>query len=91
MLCVCAHCSVVHGYVAEQIGHGLSVVDPPDGLGQDHADVHRLDLWTLELLQLVWDGVGHNHLGQRHKERGSSPDCKLLTGHECYDHLCVVG
>ena len=54
--------SVIHGDVAEQVGHGLSVVDASYGLGQDHADVHRLDLGTLELLQLVGDGVGHHHL-----------------------------
>ena len=55
--------SVVHGDVAEQVGHGLPVVDAADGLGQDHADVHGLDLGTLELLQLVGHGVGHHHLG----------------------------
>lgn len=37
-------------------------MDAADGLRQDHADVHRLDLGTLELLQLVGDGVGHHHL-----------------------------
>ena len=58
---------VIHGDVAEQVGHGLSVVDSSDGLGQDHADVHRLDLGTLELLQLVGDGVGHHHLREREK------------------------
>lgn len=54
--------SVVHADVPEQVGHGFSVVDAADGLRQDHADVHRFDLWTLELLQLVGDGVGHHHL-----------------------------
>lgn len=38
---------VVHGDVAEQVGHGLSVVDAADGLSQNHTDVHRLDLRTL--------------------------------------------
>lgn len=37
-------------------------MDAADGLGQDHADVHRFDLGTLELLELVGDGVGHHHL-----------------------------
>lgn len=37
-------------------------MDAADGLGQDHADVHRLDLGALELLDLVGDGVGHHHL-----------------------------
>lgn len=55
--------SVVHADVAEQVGHGLAVVDAADGLRQDHADVHRLDLRTLQLLNLVGDRVGHHHLG----------------------------
>lgn len=55
--------SVVHPDVPEQVGHGLPVVDAADGLRQDQADVHRFDLWTLELLQLVGDGVGHHNLG----------------------------
>lgn len=53
---------VVHADVAEQVGHGLAVVDAADGLRQDHADVHRLDLGTLQLLELVGDRVGHHHL-----------------------------
>lgn len=53
---------VVHGNVAEQVGHGLSVVDAADGFGQNHADVHRLDFGTLELLDFMGDGVGHHHL-----------------------------
>lgn len=55
--------SVVHADVAEQVGHGLAVVDAADGLRQDHADVHRFDLRTLQLLNLVGDRVGHHHLG----------------------------
>lgn len=54
--------SVVHADVAEQVRHGLPVVDAADGLREDHADVHRFDLGTLELLELVGDGVGHHHL-----------------------------
>lgn len=53
---------VVHADVAEQVGHGLAVVDAANGLRQDHADVHRFDLGALQLLQLVGDGVGHHHL-----------------------------
>lgn len=62
-VCVCVTRSVVHSDIAEQVGHGLSVVDAADGLRQDHADVHRFDLRTLELLELVGDRVGHHHLG----------------------------
>lgn len=54
--------SVVHGDVAEQIRHGLSVVDAANGFGQDHAHVHRFDFGTLQLLQVVGHSVGHHHL-----------------------------
>ena len=64
-MCLCVCCSVVHSYVAEQVGHGLPVVDAADGLRQDHADVHRFDFGTLELLELVWNRVGHHHLEKR--------------------------
>lgn len=61
---------VVHADVAEQVGHGLAVVDAADGLRQDHADVHGFDLGTLQLLELVGDGVGHHHLGGGVKRDG---------------------
>jgi len=48
--------------VPEQVGHGLLVVDPTDGLADQQADVHRLDLVALHLLHLVGHGVGHYHL-----------------------------
>lgn len=44
-------------------------MDAADGLGQDHADVHRLDFGTLQLLHLVGDGVGHHHLGARGEQQ----------------------
>lgn len=58
--------SVVHSDVAEQIGHGLPVVDAPDGLGKDHTDIHRFDFWTLQLLNLMRNSVGHHHLEAQH-------------------------
>lgn len=61
MLSVCV-ASVIHSDVAEQIGHGLSVVDAPNRLGQDHTDIHSFDFWTLQLLHLVRYSVGHHHL-----------------------------
>lgn len=64
-VCVCV-ASVIHCDVAEQIGHGLSVVDAPDGLGQDHADVHGFDFGTLQLLDVVRHGVGYHHLRVQH-------------------------
>lgn len=54
--------SVVDSDVAEQVGHGLPVVGPPDGLSEDHADIHGFDFWTLKLLPLMRNGVGHHHL-----------------------------
>ncbi len=60
---------VIHSDVAEQVGHGLSVVDAADGLWQDHANVDCFDLWTLELLELVGDRVGHHHLAEEKTER----------------------
>lgn len=54
--------SVINSDVAEQIGHGLSVVDAADGLSQDHTDVHRFDFWTLQLLNLMRNSVGHHNL-----------------------------
>lgn len=54
--------SVVHSDVAEQISHGLSIVDAPDGLSQDHTDIHSFDFWTLQLLHLMRNSVGHHHL-----------------------------
>lgn len=59
--------SVVHANVAKQVRHGLSIVDAADGLRQYHADVNRFNLWTLELLELMGDCVGHHHLGERDK------------------------
>lgn len=54
--------SIIHSDVAEQIGHGLSVVDAPDGFSQDHTDIHSFDFWALQLLHLVGHSVGHHHL-----------------------------
>ena len=60
---ICACSSVIYCDVTEQVSHGLSIVDASDGLGQDHTDVHCLDLGTLELLDLVRDCISHHHLG----------------------------
>lgn len=54
--------SVIQSDVTKQIGHGLSVVDAPDGLSQDHTDIHSFDFWTLQLLDLMRYSVGHHHL-----------------------------
>lgn len=58
--------SVVHGDVAEQIGHGLSIVDASDGLSQNHTHIHSFDFWTLQLLHLMRYSVGHHHLEAQH-------------------------
>lgn len=53
---------VLKGNVLEQIGHRFLVVNATDGLGQQHTDVYRLDLVTLELLKFVRNCVCHHHL-----------------------------
>lgn len=53
---------VFQGDVAEQVRHGFFVVDAPNGLGQQHTDVDRLDFVALHLLDLVWDRVRHHNL-----------------------------
>lgn len=53
---------IIYGDVAEQVGHGFSVMDAADGFSQNHTDVHCLNLGTLELLDLVGDRVRHHHL-----------------------------
>lgn len=57
-----AKLSIIHAYVAEQVRHRLSVVNATDCLGQDHADVDRLNFGTLQFLDLMWNGVCDNHL-----------------------------
>lgn len=54
--------SVLEGDVTEEVAHALIVVDAPNGLGQEDADVHCLDLVALHLLDLVGHRVGHHHL-----------------------------
>lgn len=54
--------SVLKGDVTEEVAHALVVVDATDGLSQEDADVHCLDLVTLHLLDLMGYRVGHNHL-----------------------------
>ena len=46
----------------EQVGHGLLVVNSPDGFGQEDGDVDCLDLVTLQLLHVVGHSVRHNNL-----------------------------
>lgn len=67
---ICACSSVIYCDVTEQVSHGLSIVDASDGLGQDHTDVHCLDLGTLELLDLMRDCIGHHHLGGTRTQNG---------------------
>ena len=78
--------SVVQADVAEQVGHGLSVVDAADSLRQNHADVHRLDLGTLQLLDLVGNGVGHDHL----QRTGRREDTAIKSKPPKAQTLCFV-
>lgn len=64
---------VIDSDVAEEIGHGLAVVDSPDGFRQDQTDIHSLYLGALQLLHLVRNSVGHYHLGRAKKERNVHP------------------
>lgn len=78
--------SVVHADVAEQVRHGLPVVYAADGLRQDHADVHRFDLGTLELLELVGNGVGHHHLVVPQESHHGQFTCNLLHHEKVLTH-----
>lgn len=72
---------VIHGDVAEQVGHGLSVVDAADGLSQNHADIHCLDFRTLEFLDFMRDGVGHHHLGSHDQTKLCTLKNDITTVH----------
>lgn len=63
---------VIDSDVAEEIGHGLAVVDSPDGFREDQTDIHSLYLGALQLLHLVRNSVGHYHLLRVRKERKHS-------------------
>lgn len=54
--------SVVHSDVTEQVGHGFPIVDAANCFSQDHTHIHRFDLRTLKLLDLMWNRVGHHNL-----------------------------
>lgn len=60
---------VIDSDVAEEIGHGLAVVDPSDGFGEDQTDIHSLYLGALQLLHLVRNCVGYYHLQSARKNR----------------------
>lgn len=64
---------VIYGDIAEQVGHGFSIMDAANGFSQNHADVHRLDLGTLELLDLVGDRVSHHHLRDKNGATITTP------------------
>ena len=49
----------------KEVGHWFFVVDSSDGLGQEDGDVHGFDLVTLQLLEVVGNGVCHNNLVNR--------------------------
>lgn len=53
---------VIHSDVSEKVGHGLSVVDSPNGFRKNQTDIHSLYLGTLQLLNLMRDSIRHHHL-----------------------------
>lgn len=60
---------VINSDVAKEIGHGLAVVDSPDGFRENQTDIHSLYLGALQLLHLVRNGVGYYHLRRARKKR----------------------
>ena len=46
----------------EKMRHGFLVVDASDGFREHHANINRLDLGALDLLNIVRNCVGHNNL-----------------------------
>lgn len=53
---------IVKSDIAEELAHGLVVVDATDSFAEHQRDVHRLDLVAAHLLHLVRYSVRHNHL-----------------------------
>lgn len=60
---------VLQGNITKQVTHALVVVNATNGLCQENADVNRLDLVALHLLDLMWDSVCHHHLRIDSNER----------------------
>lgn len=60
---------VINSDVAEEIGHGLPVVDSSDGFRENQADIHSLYLGALQLLHLMRNCVGYHHLRSARKKR----------------------
>lgn len=59
---------VIDCNVAEQVGHGLSIVDTADGFRQDHADINSFDLGALQLLNFMRNSICYHHLeGERRR------------------------
>lgn len=53
---------VIHCDVPEEVSHGLAIMDSPNCLRKNQADIHSLYLGTLQFLKLVRDSVRHHHL-----------------------------
>lgn len=60
---------VIDSDVAEEIGHGLAIVDSSDGFRENQTDIHSLYLGTLQLLYLMRNCVGYYHLWSAKKKR----------------------
>lgn len=55
-------CLILKGNVPEKMRHRLLVMDSSDGLGNENGYINRLDLVTLQFLQVVRHCVGHDNL-----------------------------
>jgi len=56
--------SVFHCYVLEEVGHGLVVMDPPDGFCQEDGDIHGVNPRALRLLRFVRIRIRYNDFVQ---------------------------
>lgn len=75
---------VINSDVAEEIGHGLPVVDSSDGFRENQADIHSLYLGALQLLHLMRNCVGYHHLRSARKKRPSAVLLMHSFSMSCY-------
>lgn len=60
---------MLHGQlIPKELGHGFSVVDSPNGLCQEHADVNGSDLAASLLVNVVHYRIGHQNLKQQERK-----------------------
>ena len=65
------------GHVAEEVGDGLAVVCPPDGLREHHGHVDNLQLRAQLHVVLLQHRVGHYHCLNKHDHISDKAKCRL--------------